>query len=162
MLSFLCNACLHAFYVTINWSALIVSSRTPNPYWKISINLWTRLSYINSLAPGRFQFKIRKVIFKLTLVNCGWCISSEIALRWMPPDLTDNKSTLVQVMALCHQATSHYLSQCWTRFMLPVKTIDYCLHGIRADLSLHVYNKTPCLKISKNMQSSATSIFTSD
>ena len=27
--------------------------------------------------------------------------------------LTDDKSTLVQVMAWCRQATSHYLSQCW-------------------------------------------------
>ena len=31
----------------------------------------------------------------------------------MPWDLTNDKSTLVQVMAWCHQATSHYLSQCW-------------------------------------------------
>ena len=28
-------------------------------------------------------------------------------------------STLVQVMAWCRQATSHYLSQCWPRSMLP-------------------------------------------
>ena len=35
------------------------------------------------------------------------------ALRWIPWDLTDDKSTLVQVIAWCHQATSHYLSQCW-------------------------------------------------
>ena len=28
-------------------------------------------------------------------------------------DLTDYKSILVQVMAWCHQASSHYLSQCW-------------------------------------------------
>ena len=35
----------------------------------------------------------------------------------MPLDLTDDKSTLVQVMACCHQATSPYLSQCWPRFM---------------------------------------------
>ena len=32
----------------------------------------------------------------------------------MPLDLTD-KSTLVQVMAWCRQATSHCLSQCWPR-----------------------------------------------
>ena len=36
----------------------------------------------------------------------------------MSLDFTD-KSTLVQVMAWCHQATSHYLSQCWPRSMLP-------------------------------------------
>ena len=35
----------------------------------------------------------------------------------MPLDLTDDKSTLVQVMAWYHQATSHYLSQCWPRSM---------------------------------------------
>ena len=34
-------------------------------------------------------------------------------------DLTDEKSTLVLVMAWCRQATSHYLSQCWPRFMSP-------------------------------------------
>ena len=45
----------------------------------------------------------------------GWGIFCEIALRWMPLDLTDDKSTLVQVMAWCRQATSHYLSQCWPR-----------------------------------------------
>ena len=28
-------------------------------------------------------------------------------------------TTLVQVMAWCHQATSHYLSPCWPRSMLP-------------------------------------------
>ena len=35
----------------------------------------------------------------------------------MPLDQTVDKSTLVQVMAWCHQATSHYLSQCWPRSM---------------------------------------------
>ena len=73
----------------------------------------------NSLAPWRFQFNFRKVIFKLNLVNGGWGISYEIALRWMPQDLTNDKSTLVQVMAWCRQAASHNLSQCWPRFMLP-------------------------------------------
>ena len=37
----------------------------------------------------------------------------------MPLDLTDYKSTLVQVMAWCRQAPSHYLSQCWPRSMSP-------------------------------------------
>ena len=52
-----------------------------------------------------------------------WGISCKIALRWMPLDLADNKSTLVQVMAWCRQATSHYLSQCWPRFMSPYGVI---------------------------------------
>ena len=37
----------------------------------------------------------------------------------MPLDLTDDKSTLVQVMAWCRQVSSHYMSQCWPRFMSP-------------------------------------------
>ena len=41
-------------------------------------------------------------IFNLhQIVNGGWSISYEIALRRMPQDLTDDKSTLVQVMAWC-------------------------------------------------------------
>ena len=56
---------------------------------------------INSLAPGRFQRNFRKVIFQLILVIDGWSISCKIVLKWMPMDLTDGKSTLVQVMAWC-------------------------------------------------------------
>ena len=37
----------------------------------------------------------------------------------MSLDLTYDKSTLVQVMAWCRQATSHYLSQCWPRSLTP-------------------------------------------
>ena len=36
----------------------------------------------------------------------------------MPLDLTD-KLTLVQVMAWCRQATSHYLNQCWPKSLPP-------------------------------------------
>ena len=52
-------------------------------------------------------------------MNSGWGIFYVIALRWMPLELTDDKSTLVQVMAWCRQATSHYLSQCWPRSLSP-------------------------------------------
>ena len=37
----------------------------------------------------------------------------------MSLDFADDQSTLVQVMAWCHQATSHYLSQCWPRSLSP-------------------------------------------
>ena len=52
-------------------------------------------------------------------MNGGWGMSYEISLRLKPLDLTDDKSTLVQVMAWYRQATSHYLSQCWPRSMSP-------------------------------------------
>ena len=37
----------------------------------------------------------------------------------MPEDLTDDKSTLAQVMAWCRQASRHYLNQCWPRAPMP-------------------------------------------
>ena len=75
--------------------------------------------FVNSLAPGKFKWNFRYVIFKWILVVNGWHISCEIALIWMSLDFTDNQSTLVQVMTWCLQATSHYLSQCWPRSLTP-------------------------------------------
>ena len=46
-------------------------------------------------------------------------VSWTLALMWIPQNFTNEKLTLVQVMAWCHQATSHYLSQCWPRFISP-------------------------------------------
>ena len=69
----------------------------------------------NSLAPGKFEWNFRHVIFKQILVIDGWGISCEIALIWMWLDFIDDQPTLVRVMAWCHQATSHYLGQCWPR-----------------------------------------------
>ena len=73
------------------------------------------VSHINSLAPGRFEWNFRSVISVID----GWGIVCEIALRWMSLDLTDDNATLVQVMAWCRQATSHYLNQCWPRYLTP-------------------------------------------
>ena len=44
-------------------------------------------------------------------------ISYEIALSWTSQHSFENKPTLVNVMTWWHQATSHYLSQCWPRSM---------------------------------------------
>ena len=62
-------------------------------------------------APRKFEWNFRQVIFKQIFAIDGWGISCEIALIWMSMDFTDDQSTLVQVMAWCRQATSHYLSQ---------------------------------------------------
>ena len=74
---------------------------------------------INPLAPGKFKWNFWYVIFKRILEIEGWGISCEIALIWMSLDFTDDQSTLVQVMAWCRQATSHYLNQCWPRYPTP-------------------------------------------
>ena len=75
--------------------------------------------FFNSLAPGRPRCHFKTAIFNLVLLIGIFTSSKDNALRWMPRDLTDDKSTLVQVMAWCRQATSHYLSQCWPSYMSP-------------------------------------------
>ena len=68
---------------------------------------------------GDLKKNLRKIVLKLILVTDGCDVSSEIALRWTSLDLSDDKSTLVQVMAWCRQATSHYLYQSWPRSLAP-------------------------------------------
>ena len=111
---------LYQTWATSGTEKIPISKLDSLVYWLYIICYWhCYWRGFNSLAPGRLQFNFRLVIFKLTLVNCGWGISYEIALRWMPLVLTDDKSTLVQVMAWCRQATSHYLNQCWPRSPTP-------------------------------------------
>ena len=80
---------------------------------------WIRLHLYNSLAPERPRCHFETAIFNLVLLIGIFTSSKDNALRWMPWDLTDDKSTMVQVMACCRQATSHYLSQCWPSFLSP-------------------------------------------
>ena len=74
---------------------------------------------INSLAPGKPGCHLKNAIFNLVLSIGIFTSSNDNPLRWMPWDFIDDKSTLVQVMAWCRQATSHYLSQCWPSSMSP-------------------------------------------
>ena len=79
----------------------------PLGYWDLLC------STFNSLTPGRSECDSKNVIFNLVLLIGFFRSSHDNAHQRMTQDLADDKSTLVQVMALCHQATSHYLSQCW-------------------------------------------------
>ena len=68
--------CYHAVWYTI-YSIQQGSELTR--IW-IYVLLWID---INSLAPGRFQQHFRWVIFMFILVIDDWCISCEIAIRYM-------------------------------------------------------------------------------
>ena len=92
--------------------------------WKINklcmtlISNWSKHQVnLNSLAPWTCGSISRRVISKDMLGNNFMGTSCETALRWMPWNTFGDKSTLVQVMAWCRQATSHYLNQCWPRSM---------------------------------------------
>ena len=84
---------------------------------------------INSLAPGRFEGDFLISSFQFNFNN--WLIiCCKFALTWLSLDLADDKTTLVQVLAwwinkikensYTVQATSHYLSQCWSQFLVAI------------------------------------------
>ena len=62
-------------------------------------------------------------------MNGGWGISYEIALRWMPLDLTDDTSTLVQVMAWCCMSPNGITRPQWVKGLswpIPGSTVSHC------------------------------------
>ena len=82
--------------------------------------IWSPLSDINvlvfdSLAPGRSGHDFKNAV----LLNGVFRSPYDNALRWMSRDFTNDKSTIVQAMAWCRQAASHYLSQCWPNCVSP-------------------------------------------
>ena len=72
----------------------------------------------NSLIIGKFGIHFKSVISSqiLQIKFSSFC---DVAIRQMPQNSFHDKSTLVQVMAWCCRATSHYLNQCWHRSGLP-------------------------------------------
>ena len=70
---------------------------------------------------SNFSSAFFKLILRINVLILRIDVSStscEIGVRWVPQNTSDDESTLVQVMAWCRQATSHYLSQCWPKSML--------------------------------------------
>ena len=88
--------------------------------------LWTLWCWINSLTPRRYGSNFKSVISKHMLQPQFMNISCEIVTRRKIQNHTDDKSTLVQVMAWCHQATSHYLNQSGLIFQVSVFEIASC------------------------------------
>ena len=81
------------------------SGRIGEPGWGSIYSL-----LFKSLAPGRSGSNFKSIIFKLNSLG-SHC---EIALWIMPWNLSNEKLTLVQVMAWCHQAmlTQFYMGIC--------------------------------------------------
>ena len=77
-----------------------------------------------------------------------WIESWPLAVKFLSftPHNPILKSTLVQIMAWCHQATSHYLSQCWPRSMLPYgMTRPQCVNCWQTSGQFTYINKVPYL-----------------
>ena len=92
-------------------------SRSDCSVWQsmISYPICTQ-SYTLTLGPRRCSCNLKLVIFKLISRIDILTFSYAIILRWMTQDLTDDQSTLIQVMAWCCQC--HCLSQCWPGSMM--------------------------------------------
>ena len=73
----------------------------------------SKVQISNTTWYWHLQYSSNLYLRKTPHKSVMWC-----CLEWMPEDLIDSQSTLVQVMAWCHQAKSYYLSQCWPRSML--------------------------------------------
>ena len=108
----------HSIYITRCWSRVNSADLRPTQGYKT-----TAIPHmvVNSLAPGRCGSNSKHIVcfsnslytivtwvFAVKLLSGECCRTS---LMW--------KSALVQVMAWCRQATSHYLGQCWFRSVLP-------------------------------------------
>ena len=75
-------------------------------------NATISFTHINSFSPGKCIKIFKNIILYDIFCQIILHIYSKIAPVW---DANNLKSPLVQVMAWCHQATSHYLSQWWPR-----------------------------------------------
>ena len=88
------------------------------------------------------------IILKLILQICRMGNQCEIALRQMPYNRTNEK-----VMACCLTATSHYLSQCWHKYMSPYGvTRPQHFNRLRAELFWETINSFGYSIIYQNWQ----------
>ena len=89
----------NSYHHQVAWSSYLSDKYSRCCYGSICMN-----QTINSLSLCWFYLTFREGICKLNSMIDDWGISR----NWPP---ADDKSTLVQVMAWCRQATSHYLNQ---------------------------------------------------
>ena len=96
-------------------------------FWSLFTN-WTAISPMgdgtcfkywlcfNSLATGKYGNNFKKWILNTCYGLSLRALLNEFLLA-MSENALDDISTMDQVMAWCHQAANHYMSQCWPRFM---------------------------------------------
>ena len=105
-----CSLLWHSFhYVVICWSLLTLQ-------WCVFSHELT--AYMRE-PPGRNGWQFADNILKCIFFKWKLWYMIQIWLEFVPWGPVDSWSALVQVMAWCHQAPSHYLSWCWWRSMSP-------------------------------------------
>ena len=99
--------------LTVHWIKDYIRTSAEN---RLSTN-WSLGNQDAILKSATFSHALLVVVSRLFYKN---------ALRWIPLELTDNMSAVVQVMSWCHQASGHYLWQCGPRCMLPYDITMTC------------------------------------
>ena len=82
--------------------------------WFLNISIIAPWEIWTKIETSNLEASFSKWWLRYILWNCHH--------KWISLDLADIKSISVQVTTWCRQATSHYLSQCWPRFVSP-----YCV-----------------------------------
>ena len=77
-------------------------------------------TFFNALAP-RLWF----IIFKLITQSSSWGTCCETALKGMPQNFTNVKSTLIQVMAWCWRSTSNYWANVDTNMCCRIPPVSH-------------------------------------
>ena len=85
--------------------------------WGWLINMSSKMCHHDFC--GRGGSNLKSLTFKLIVQNSSLDNHCKIALKWMPENSTNEKSTLTQVIVWWCQATCHYLNQCWLRYLMP-------------------------------------------
>ena len=114
-------------HCAINIKCLYPSNNTSMSYrqylWHVGCHYM-----IDSLYPDRCSTDFKYVIFLNILL---WMLSSlflmNVAMRWMPFHIIDDKSTMVPIMAWCPLEKSHFQNQCRLRSMSPYGITNVCL-----------------------------------
>ena len=108
----------------------------------MNLATWEGFSGVGSLNPGGCVCNSSHIIFKFVIykscMGFRYTFALHLHLLWMPQNLTNGKSALVQLMTWYHQATSHYLSQCCPSFLWP--------YGITRLQGVKPYIHSSCLK----------------
>ena len=105
---------------------ICVAGHSMSCYFCFFLSLWGHSSHNINVAGGSFfncHEDICILIYLPMLVESSrhhpehfdWCCNNEINLLWSSNDMWrhNSGSILVQVMACCLTAPSHYLYQCW-------------------------------------------------
>ena len=122
-------------------------------WWASQVVNETTMTEIEISIPiTEWSLRYLDAIFKMQFWILFLLVSST-PLKSMPSDewdLTDDELTLVQVMAWCRQATSHYMRLCWANsVLLSLAHDELILHSFKLQLRFHsefVSRENPTLR----------------